>query len=205
MDRNRLHLLSSLNRLARTLLGATLLVAILAASFPLLTLASGPICNLACCAGTAPHAAGSCMNGSCHAFLTLNAKAHIPKRAPHEKPEQLCGLRRSSVSASRVLWSVTINSSSADGSHSTRASKGITDQATVSTTVLNKPCQPDCDGWASGSSGSNRQQDAAALAYADRPRPPSAVGFGSVVNGLTQALGAMCRRGAPRGPPLSFS
>src|SRR5690349_10464722 len=50
----------------RTVLAVSLLLAFLASSFPLTTIASGPMCTLACCAGRPPHAAGSCMNGSCH-------------------------------------------------------------------------------------------------------------------------------------------
>ena len=83
---NRQSSRSPLVWVSRLLVGATLLLSLLASSFPLGTLASGPMCTLACCAGRAPHAAGSCMNGSCHAFLTGHPnKGHIH----HERPSRL--------------------------------------------------------------------------------------------------------------------
>lgn len=112
MDLNRRRLLASRIRIARALLGAMLFFSVLASSFPLATLASGPMCTLACCAGRAPHAAGSCMNGSCHAFLTGHTKKiHIHHEAPTEQAEQLCGLSRLRVNASRIplIETVTID------------------------------------------------------------------------------------------------
>ncbi|PYS23280.1 MAG: hypothetical protein DMF72_09985 [Acidobacteria bacterium] len=57
------------------------------------SVSAGNICTLACCAGRATHAAGSCMNGTCHTFLTGRSKTptiHVP--LPVHESEKLCGL-----------------------------------------------------------------------------------------------------------------
>jgi hypothetical protein len=195
-------------RVARVILGATILLSILWANIPTAALASGPMCNLACCAGRAPHAAGSCMNGSCHAFLNApSKKAHLHHEATTEQGEELCGLSRLKMKFGRlpIVKTVTVNSvSESDGAAPSRTSSAA-QQASLSTTALTKPCQSDCGSCVSGFTSSNRQRNAAALAYADRPRPPSGVGLGNADYAPTQILSAMCRRGVPRGPPSSFA
>src|SRR4051794_5140490 len=82
-----------LKSIARVFLATILLLGFVASTLPLESIASGPLCTLSCCAGRAPHAAGSCMNGSCHAFLGKDSSHH---RAPvgTQVNEQLCGLAR---------------------------------------------------------------------------------------------------------------
>ena len=102
--KNKEKLRSTLSRVSRVILGAMLLVAILSANIPSSVIASGPMCTLACCAGRAPHAAGSCMNGSCHAFLAgHNQKPHIHQTRVRVA-EQVCGLSRATKNASRLLF-----------------------------------------------------------------------------------------------------
>lgn len=194
-------------RVARVILGGVLLLAILWVSIPASAIATGPMCQLACCAGRAPHAVGSCMNGSCHAFLTSHHKrSHSHHEAPSQRAEQLCGLQRLSMNTNRLpLMRVTIDFDSEGYSDQSRdRSNSASNQARVSTTALTKPCQPDCGSCASGFTSSKRQRHAAAGAYADRPRPPCDVRPGNVDYSPTRNLSAICRRSAPRGPPLPF-
>lgn len=190
---------STVRRVSRVLLGSTLLLSVLWVNIPFAAIATGPMCTLACCVGRAPHAAGSCMNGSCHAVLASSQKLqiHQTRIAP---TEQLCGLTRVTRNATRprLIPRVATEPNPA-------TSKTAQDHSSVSTGALTKPCQPDCGSCPSGFAGSNRQRNAAALAYADRPRPPSGVGFGNGDFRPTPLLSALCRRGAPRGPPPSFS
>lgn len=198
MHRSRPHL-----RIARAVLGVALLLTLLAGSFPLSTLASGPMCELACCAGRAPHAAGSCMNGSCHAF----AASHQKKSHNHEaKPEQLCGLARLKFNASRFgsFDNVTVDFTTSNN-QSTNSTSTAPATASLATPAITKPCQPDCGGLVSRSTGSRRQRDEAALAYSNRPHPPSRAKLQANDYRLTQALDACARRGVPRGPPVLFS
>jgi hypothetical protein len=190
--------------IARAVLGVALLFTLLAGSFPLSTLASGPMCELACCAGRAPHAAGSCMNGSCHAFATSQSK----KNHNHEaKPEQLCGLSRLKFRASRIapFETVTVDFTASDNQSTDATSSSTPATASVATPAMTKPCQSDCGGLLSRSTGSKRQRDEAALTYANRPRPPSRIRLRANDYRLTQTLDARARRGAPRGPPVLSS
>src|ERR1700687_1161307 len=116
----------------RIVLAAALLLALVSSTFPVAALASAPMCHLACCAGRAPHAAGSCMNGSCHAFLTGHTKKiHIHHEAPTEQTEQLCGLSRLRVNTIRIplIETVTIDFGSGSyGDDSHEASRNARDQ-----------------------------------------------------------------------------
>jgi hypothetical protein len=199
---------STVTRVARVLLGSTLLLSILSVNIPSAVIASGPMCNLACCAGRAPHAAGSCMNGSCHAFLGgHNQKLHLHHETRVEPAEQLCGLSPLTQNATRLVFRprVTRKSSPPDSQHSHGTSKTDPEHGSLSSGAVTTPCQPECGSCASGFTNSNRQRDPAALAYADRPRPPSGAGRLSLDYPLTQKLSALRQRGAPRGPPASFS
>jgi hypothetical protein len=190
---------------ARTILAALLLPTLLSASLPLTTIASGPMCKLACCAGRAPHAAGSCMDGSCHAFLMGRAKtSKIHLQLPVHESEQLCGLRRSttrnSVASLRGSTALTLAASS-ERSGGSRTQ----DAASVSTSTLGKPCQPDCGTGAFSSSSQSRTRDTGAISQADKPRPPSAALHEHSSFSRAKTLDALCRRSRPRGPPITSS
>jgi hypothetical protein len=190
---------------ARAILATGLLLGLLLGSVPFAVVTSAASCKLACCAGRAPHAAGSCMNGSCHVSLNGGTQQrHIHSEAAIEPGEHLCGLSRIKLHAARlpVTESVTIDAASSLLDKGPPGS--TTDQTSISTTVLTKPCQADCGSCGSSFTNLNRQRNSGALAYADRPRPPSGVRLSKVDFKPTRKLSALCRRGAPRGPP-SFS
>jgi hypothetical protein len=196
-------------RITRTILATLLLTTLLWNIVPVATIASGPMCTLACCAGRAPHAAGSCMTGSCHGVLAHNRKVHVHTEAS-SPTVLLCGLSRLPMSANRLpsrsrLAVLSDFGARAHSDLSRDASKTFPDQASIATAVLTKPCQPDCGSCGTTFTNSNRQRNAAALAYANRPRPPSSVRLGTVHDTPPRKLNALCRRGAPRGPPLSLS
>jgi len=189
---------------ARTILAALLLLMLLSASLPLTVIASGPTCTLACCAGRPPHAAGSCMDGSCHAFLGGRKTSKIHLHLPVHESEQLCGLQRITTGSSLVSLrgsSALTFAASSKQSHGSRAR----DEASVSISTMGKPCQPDCGTGTFSSSSQGRPRDSAATSYADKPRPPSTEGREHSSFSRAQALDASCRRSRPRGPPISAS
>ncbi len=190
-------------RAARTVLAAMVLLALLSTAVPFTTLAGNPMCNLACCAGRAPHAAGSCMNGSCHAFLAGRFKTtRIQHQLPVQQSEQLCGLRRRTVfiPAAIVRESPTLRfSGSSEQSPGSRA----LEEARGSNTTLGAPCQADCGAGTLGSSSQNRPRESGTTSYADRPRPPSISGLQNYSSSLAKAPDALCRQLRPRGPPTS--
>jgi hypothetical protein len=176
-------------RVARILLGACLLASILWTNLPQSSAMSGPMCALACCKGRAPHAAGSCMNGSCHAFLN-HSRSHTHRRVTDQEP--LCGLPQ--MTRLEVSTSVRVY-------QKTRGANSPTDSGVIATTALGQSCQPDCDGCTVGYTNSNRSRNPSALAYAARPRPPSAGNLVGPDSNLIRKLAAICLESAPRGPP----
>ena len=192
-------LVSFVVRVARVILGSMLLLAILTAYIPSAAVDNSPMCKLSCCAGMAPHAAGSCMDGSCHAFLTNHTDKLRNQTKSHGKSEQLCGLELLKKNVSQLPFTpIPVVDQSRE------ASRSRSHLLRVSTSALTKPCQSDCGSWASSVARSSEDRSAV-LAYADQPRPPSGIGFGNVDYGRARKLSALCRRGTPRGPPLCFS
>ena len=175
------------------MLAVMLLVGFLSSIIPLSSVSAGSVCRRECCAGRAPHAAGSCMEGSCHATLTQHPRRVEDHRAKPAQGEQLCGLHKV------LVKSLALIHSDAD------QSKTIYDHTAVSAAAFVRPCQPDCGACASGFTNPNRQKNSAAIADAVRPRAPTANHFSDSGYHLNQILKALCRQCAPRGPPLSFS
>ena len=179
---------------AKLALAVTLVFAFLSSIVPLASVSAGSACQLECCAGKAPHAAGSCMAGFCEAPIPSHGKAAKTHPARLVQAEELCGLPHR-----LVLKSLAQRRSGADQSpiHSAKTN--------VSAAAFDKPCQPDCGGSAAGFRNSNRQRNSAVIANALRPRVPAAIRLAGFGNHRTQILEALCRQCAPRGPPLSLS
>jgi hypothetical protein len=173
--------------MARVLLASVLLAAFVAGIVPPASVAAGSACQLECCAGRAPHPSGSCMNGSCQAVLST-AGAHNHHARP-DQAEKLCSWPKTSKS-------FTPRRIDASPHHSPNQ---------VATAAFEKPCQPDCGGCASGFTNSNRQRNSAAIADANRPRPPANMRLAGSGFRSTRILPARSRQGAPRGPPFSLS
>ena len=176
---------------ARLGLAVLLLIGFLSNLAPLAPASASSMCTLECCAGRAPHAAGSCMDGSCQAVLSTHKKA---RRVTEVQGDKLCGLSR--AVATKIIRRVGVD-------RAPRPAKS--DPATISAAAFVKPCQPDCGGLASGSASSNRQRNSAMMAHAVRPRPPTNLHLLDFAHHGAQTLDALCRQCAPRGPPVSFS
>jgi hypothetical protein len=180
-----------IKRTARTALAAVLLTGLCSAILPLGALAIGQTCNLACCAGRAPHAAGSCMDGSCHVSLKKASKQnHSSQRK--QVGEQLCGVTRV---ARRVLSSKTARLSPI-----TKESQ----QPRVSSTTMGRPCLPNCGSCGSGSAAFDFRNHAV-IARRQRSRRPAAAGLTDVSFAVLLTLTTLVRQSAPRAPPLTLS
>src|SRR3954467_15543903 len=121
---------------ARIIVAAFLAFAFMCAFVPLAGVSAGDVCRLECCAGHAPHAAGSCMNGTCHAAI----KNKSAKRRPQMQfapAEEFCGLK---PLAKRLGYRAMSTATSTDG----RAT-----QQSVAKVV--RPCEADCGNCAVGS------------------------------------------------------
>lgn len=179
---------------ARVVLATVLLFAFLSGVVPLASVSAGSMCMRECCAARAPHAAGSCRDGSCPATLRKYPRRAENHRAGPAQGEPLCGLHR------KVLVKSLARMPS-DGEQS----RTRFDQTRVSAAAFGMPCEPDCRGCASGFTNSSRQRNSAGIADAVRPRGPAAIDFSNSGYHRTQIRKALCRQCAPRGPPLSFS
>ena len=184
---------STMVRTARFVFVLMLLGACLSTSVPLLASASGSMCELACCAGRAPHAAGSCMNGSCHAPIPGHSRASHRERRIASQPEHLCSAPRriETKSSACIRPAQTL-------------SRTNSNQMSLSAASLSRPCQPECSGCSSSFTNSNKQRSAATISLPESPRPPPDVRLADIANLRSRILDALCRQCAPRGPPLSF-
>jgi hypothetical protein len=125
-------------RFARVVLATLLLASVVESVAPVETFATGSTCTLACCAGRAPHAAGSCMDGSCHAAIKRHA--HQTHRSELQIPERLCSLTPRAMRRNLSLAQTTSRKSIDAGPQPAQLSNG----------TFTKPCLADC-GTASGS------------------------------------------------------
>lgn len=207
---------------ARAILAVTLLAALVAGSIALPAAASGPMCTLTCCAGRAPHAAGSCMHGSCEAGVsTHNPSSNSPHQSQHHHEQQQSDPYDSARPFSGATASVggldmgdvptivaTPHEPSADDdgqADTSGAARNRTGQSAISATVLSKPCQPDCGVCAAGFAAPKRSRNAATLAGSNHPQPASSVKLAAGRHSLTHTRSALDRQCVPRGPPVFFS
>lgn len=189
----RLNRRARVKSLARIFVATILLSGVMTGALPVVTEASGEMCALSCCAGRAPHAAGSCMNGSCKAFLRKSKRAAVKP----EVHDRLCGLvyaMRSTVSVPKALRTAK---------NTGHGHKAAEKQAQLSSDTIAKPCDPGCGaGAASGFSGSSRERDSAALSHSLKSRPPTLTKRLDSKFALIKTLNALCRQSAPRAPPF---
>lgn len=172
-------------RRGEVLFALLLMVGFISTVAPIASVSAGSACTLACCAGRAPHAAGSCMDGTCHAAIRLRNKSS--KLHAHPVAEKLCG---SHVIRPRAFATTVVD----------RRGKDENPQAaSFHFSSFRHPCAPDCAGCAVFST-SNSQSKVAALALADQlPAGPHKFFYASFDRADT--LDVACRQHSPRGPP----
>jgi hypothetical protein len=180
--------------LSRSVLAAVLSLAFLGGSFQLAQSASGSLCTLTCCAGRAPHAAGSCMNGSCRAVLKISRHDHA--RVYNQTSDQFCGVERVAMRKGSLL---RVNVSSDQNAQGQSDQKSSHPAATVA--GVTKPCDPTCGGGMSISSTQSRPREATAAAFADKPRPPTHSQIIAAPFTFAKPLNGFSRGSGPRGPP----
>ena len=198
---------SRLARNARLLCALMLLLVFLSSGTSLLASSSaGPsACERACCAGKAPHAAGSCAHGSCHASLPSRRKSSNHGRI-RQPSEQLCGgPRRIESQSSAIIRSLRKPALGLTGGTPvplTHTRQNNSEQTQVSLATLSKPCQSECGG---ASSANPNQRNAGTLSHHGRPRPLRNIRLNLRQHSPASILDILSDQCAPRGPPLSVS
>jgi hypothetical protein len=183
-------------RTLKVALAAALLSCCLFSTIPVVTADNTPMCELACCAGQAPHVAGSCMHGECQVDLSFKARPHLQRKASVQATEPLCGLSDLLRNASRSFTFALAKESTK--SHAPP-------QAAANVDSVSTPCQADCGGCPTSITSSNRFRNASSFAHATYARPPNSVEFSSVRLNLIRQRRALHQQFAPRPPPVSFS
>ncbi len=155
-------------RIARTFLAVALMSVFPTDTLSFATVVSGPTCTLACCAGRAPHVGGSCMNGSCHAYLNPS-RSHIQHGAVHQS-EEVCGLSSLTMRLyrSRKTHALGLGLNS---DYKRAPSKSFPDPASLISSTLGKPCASDCGAGTPSSNNQRRPRETGAPSFAGRHRP----------------------------------
>ena len=210
-------------RIARSVVAMVLAFAFLSSFAPHGSTSSVQLCVMECCAFRPPHAAGSCTHGACQAVLSA------PTPALPSPQEELCGAHNKKMTPQRsethrhdaaMLMPADADAAappaenSSTPTHAHEHSTGSTAKRSTpesappdatSVRAFAKPCPPECGAGTCGSSTQSRPRDDAALAYVDKPRPPSRPSHSQSSVNPDAALAALCRRSRPRGPPSFFS
>jgi len=190
---------------ARIFLATLFSLALLSGVAPAGPLSAGRFCSMPCCAGKAPHAAGSCLGGSCHARLAVRRKS---------APEKFCGLRPRLSLTTRLRTDRSANSDyratreAADALNANSTTSDVRDASTkdahVAHAALTHTCPPDCGACASAPAQLRRPHDAAALSEAGRARAPTHSSLSPHAQTFTPALSSPRERANPRAPPSLF-
>ncbi len=167
-------------RIARIALAALLAIAFSCTTIPLASVSAGNVCRLECCAARAPHAVGSCMNGTCHAAIKFQ-RSNLRSSLQLAPAEQFCGLQR--------LIKQPI-------SHAAPTSTA-TDESIAK---LSAPCDGDC-GVCGVSSVSAKGKLAVGAAY----RLQLALTSGLNPFDLASSDEVLQRGYSPRGPPFELT
>lgn len=190
-----------LQRTARTILALLLLTVLLSGSLPFTSVSATSICNLACCAGKAPHAAGSCMGGSCHDELSNHSTHDL---TADQETETLCGVPKhlTSLKSVPVVEFPTIE---AEDTQDTSSAGQVThtNGNHFSVSSVETPCRQDCGGGAFNSSNSKRPSNPGIVSQSNPLRPQSSVALAQVEFNRTQTLAALCLKCSPRAPPVN--
>jgi hypothetical protein len=205
--------------LPRMVVAAVLVLALLSAVVPLRSASAAHLCTMECCAGLAPHAAGSChmdLSAPGKAAPVVTAERGPDHCGPQDGKDEIDGIvagvmgMKNRADSSPDLDDITIdvNEHCGKNSQSKDLSRPANDDhpqpASIATQSFSKPCPPEC-GAGALSSGVRPSRHAVALAFNARPRPPTLGRKGQYSDSSFLITSAYSRQLRPRGPPLACS
>ncbi len=185
--------LSTVSFVLRATLAVSLLIVLVGAGLVLPAAASGPMCTLACCAGRAPHVAGSCMQGSC----ATQPSDHHAHQGTDDSSSPIPGVVAGAHGADMEAVPTV------DASESSRevARENSSVVPAFSTAALVKPCELGCGASMSIFSTGQKARDAR-ISKPVNHRPPLASASLTRASFLTKATHpGFSRSQPPRGPP----
>jgi len=193
VDKAARHLIGFIS--ARAILAALILCSVIAVVLPLTPASATSACHLDCCAGRAPHSAGSCMTGACHARIKIKRPAGVAPLYPAVS-EEFCGLSTRPSAVAKRMAAANLNGPKTAGSEST--------QSELSTTSAGRPCPPDCGGLTSAFANAKQSRKTFA-GRAHSLRSQTVVGLSDRFVHSVKSRAGLCRRSIPRGPPPAFA
>lgn len=196
---------------ARAMLAVMLLLMLVAGSIVWPASAKGSLCAMACCVGKAPHAAGSCMHGSCETGITANKSSAAEHSHHHQEQQQIraadSGVPQAfagalaSAMGSDMAQVPTIDASEVPADHTAQVETNSQSGHSISAIVLSAPCQPGCGACTSGFSASKRSRDTAAAVGSNKAQRPSSIKLAIGTYAPIHPCSNFYRQVAPRGPP----
>lgn len=212
LSARRSRLLVRLMFAARGLLALTLLLTLITGNIAWSSAASGPLCTLACCAGRAPHVAGSCMNGACEAGLLKSdpesshqSHHHITQRLEETDPQVPRSFAGAIVSAGGSDDDQVPTIEATSTAQTRPPGKNPSRELVVAAPALTKPCHADCGVCASNFTTPRRSRKATTLAGSNHSPPSSEIFLLKYQLILNDVRDVFSRATSPRGPPLSHS
>jgi hypothetical protein len=201
--------------MARAMLAVTLLLMLVAGSIVWPAAASGALCAMACCAGQAPHAAGSCMHGSCEAGVTANKSGNGDAKHSHhhhqeqqqiktadsDAPQAFAGAMASAM-GSDMAQVPTIDATRAPADQNAQLeTKSQSAGDSIAAIAMSAPCQPGCGACTAGFSASKRSRDTVASIGSNKAQRPSSIKIATSSDSSIHPRSNFYRQVAPRGPP----
>jgi hypothetical protein len=176
---------------------------------------------LACCAGKAPHAAGSCMHGACDAGDSIHFVTTSDRQHAHHHDDQQAQTLDSDNNAPQILAGVTAgvcgtemelvptieaapDQPVADDSASAVTPEPEHPYSAVSATTISQSCQSDCGACTSGFA-TNRSRNTASLTVFKSVPSPLSILRARVTQSQAYAASVYSHQSPPRGPPSSSS
>ncbi|MDT4969680.1 MAG: hypothetical protein QOJ64_4417 [Acidobacteriota bacterium] len=179
-------------------MAAMLGLVLLSAIAPLSSFSSSHQCHMACCAGKAPHAEGSCSV----AFASeIEPNATDDGEEAVEEPSAHAHHGASAPAEESVSHDSHNVASRHSAHHSSSAHTESSQSLTAASPAMTAPCSPECAAAAVAPTHSRRPRDGAAMAFACSPRPPTLVLIRNVISDIVLPSSESRRQVRPRAPP----
>jgi len=206
--------------LPRIIVAVVLVLSLLSGVVPFSSASAEHHCTMDCCAGLAPHAAGSC-------HMNMSSPGKVAAVATERGSDQLCSLPQADKEATKGITAgvmgmkaradssldlddVTIDASDhCNTDAQSKAASAVSHNdypqpASIATQSFSKPCPPEC-GTGALSSGVRPSRHSVVLAHNAPPRPPAFGRKRQYSDSSFFITSSYCTQIRPRGPPSAFS
>lgn len=204
---------------ARLIVAAALVLALLSgiAPFNATSSSAAQLCTMSCCVGKPTHPSGSCgmsfsgtaqlphgVDASCSGMdMSLghdDGMMQMPDDATPPRDKDIASSDHSNIPAYHAAQTSSWQLSSSEASSSQTSPLQF---ASAGSQILTAPCSPECGAGISSFTQVRPSREQAALADADKPRPPPIVSLKDRFRTLLSFSTERRRQCAPRAPPFA--